>query len=148
MQKKSDHISENITELFKKVKKGSRPFRRVLNRIQDFISKNKLKSWKKALKNEEVEQETVRSAHRTTNWTFFGTEVCDTRLRLLTRKTLFKKQIELIHNNNNRYYKNSKKANILIEEDLSHALAECKSTKDTFSDILNSLGFLRLKVFY
>ena len=44
---KSEHISENITELFKKVKKGSKPFRHVLNRDQDFISANKLKSWKK-----------------------------------------------------------------------------------------------------
>ena len=105
------------------------------------------------MKDAELKQKTIRLAYRTINWTFFGTDICDTRLRLLTRKTLFNKQIEKIHNNNNpkpswstdRYCKNCKKENILIEEDLSHALAECIYTKDIFSDTLNSLG-IRLPV--
>ena len=66
---------------------------------------------------------------------------------------LFNKQIEKIHNNNNpkpswtaeKYCKNCQNENNLVEEDLSHALAECKFTKNNFSDILNSLG-IRLPV--
>ena len=72
------------------------------------------------MKDAKLRQETIRSAYRTTSWTFFCTEIYDTRLRLLTRKTLFNKQIEKIDNNNNpkpswstdRYCKNCQKKTI------------------------------------
>ena len=54
---------------------------------------------KKALKDTEIEQETIQNAFKTANGNFFGSEICNIKLSLFTEKTLFNKEILKIHRN-------------------------------------------------
>ena len=99
-KKTPEYSSSNISNLMGRIKKGSKKFRAILTRNQDFITSEMIKNWNKTLKATDVEVEEIRCAFKMFRMKEFTVQERDKILKLLTRKTLFNNQHKRIFPNN------------------------------------------------
>ena len=145
-----EHTLENLNQLFKKCKKGSKHFRRIFNQDTNLDLKKRSESWEKTLSTENIDKDILRNAFRTVNWTALGNDICDSRLRLLTRKTLFNNQIAKMHAHleikpiwtKSKYCERCLKAGIDAIENLPHAMTDCTSLGTNISTVLKELNLI------
>mgnify|MGYP001358002180 CR=1 FL=1 len=58
------YSSSNLSNLMGKIKKGSKTFRGILTRNQDFVTSEMIKNWNKALHTTLVTEDEIRSAYK------------------------------------------------------------------------------------
>ena len=125
--------SSSAKTLTMKIKKGSKPYRKVFDKTHDFLTEEKLNKWREATKNMEITEENLRRAYKLVSCKYFSAKQKDRLLKLLSRKTLYNNQIEHAfgHTGNypewyvSKFCKNCLKNNIEVEEDFAHANFEC-----------------------
>jgi hypothetical protein len=91
------YSSSNIENLMSKIKRGSKNFRKVLTRHQDFITTARLNSWKTTLDNDELDKETLRKCFKLIHNKDFTSDQKDTMISVLTRKRLFNNQHKYLY---------------------------------------------------
>ena len=127
------YSSSSAKTLTMKIKKGSKPFRKVFDKTHDFLTEDKLNKWREATKNMEVNEENLRRAYKLVSCKYFSAKQKDRLLKLLSRKTLYNNQIEHAFGHTgiypewyvSKFCKNCLKDNIEVEEDFAHANFEC-----------------------
>ena len=75
-----------------KIKKGREKFRGILTRKQDFVTREMINKWNKALHTDLVTEVVIRNAYKMFHIKEFKAQERDKILKLLTRKTLFNKK--------------------------------------------------------
>ena len=91
--------SSTLKTLASKIQKGSQKYRQILTKDTDFITTNRLESWREALENENITTEHLRNAFKLAQWKHFDAGTKDYMLKFLTRKTLFNTQVERAYPN-------------------------------------------------
>jgi hypothetical protein len=79
--------SSQTHALFHKIKKGSSPYRKVLDRNIDFITPKRLAAWRKVTGDNTVSEEALRKNFKLTNQNDIPAGDHDALVRFLTRKT-------------------------------------------------------------
>ena len=141
------YSSSNITNLMEKIKKGSRSFRKVIEKDQDFLDLASMKRWKKTLKDDDLDQETIRNCFKLFHWREFSAKERDTILKLLTRKTLFNNQHRRVFCNTVRpdwakddfCWECKENTGEDVEEDFLHSLWTCQAKSNARLNILSNL---------
>ena len=139
--------SRNITNLMEKTKKGSKKFRKPLEKDQDFLDISSLKRWQKTLNDEHVDQDTIRNCFKLYHWKEFSAKERDTILKLMTRKTLFNNQHRRVFQNTVRpdwakedfCWECKENTGENIEEDFLHAIWTCQTKSNARNNILSNL---------
>lgn len=145
-----EYTIENLNQLFSRTKKGSKIFRSIFNKSNDIEVAARIKSWQKTLSEDDINEETIRNAFKTVSWTALGNDICDSRLRLITRKTLFNNQIERAHEKladkpiwtKTRHCERCQAAGQLETEDLLHAMNTCQTLNINLTRVLTELNLL------
>ena len=89
--------SSQTHALFHKIKKGSSPYRKVLDRNIDFLTTTRLVAWRKATGDNTVIIETMRNTFKLTNQNYILASDHDALVRFLTRKTTMNYQNHKIY---------------------------------------------------
>ena len=127
------YSSSSAKTLTMKIKKGSKPFRKVFDKTHDFLTEDKLNKWREATKNMEITEDNLRRAYKLVSCKYFSAKQKDRLLKLLSRKTLYNNQVEHAFGQTGNYpewyvskfCKNCLKDNTEVEEDFFHANFEC-----------------------
>ena len=141
------HSSSTLKALASKIDKGSQKYSEILTKINDFITDDRLNSWREALNNNNITKDSLRSAFKLTQWKLFDAETKDYILKFLTRKTIFNNQVERAYPNVKPewftdIYCHSCKEELgeLIPETCEHAMVTCQfvsAARATFFQHLN-----------
>jgi hypothetical protein len=91
------YSSSNVENMMSKIKKGSKSYRKILTRQQDFITAARLNSWKTTLEDDELDTETLRKCFKLVHSKDFTSDQKDTMIGVLTRKTLFNNQHKYLY---------------------------------------------------
>ena len=86
------YSSSQTNSFFHKIKKGSSPYRKILDRGISFINSARISAWKKATGLAEVSKETLEKTFKLINHADFPAADNDALVRLYTRKTTFNHQ--------------------------------------------------------
>ena len=91
--------SSTLKALASKIEKGSQKYRQILTKNTDFITANRVESWREALDNNNITEEHLRNAFKLAQWKHFDAETRDYILKFLTRKTIFNTQVDRAYTN-------------------------------------------------
>ena len=140
--------SASIKALIRKIEKGSKQFRKVLERKYDFLSQEKLQQWKVAIREPSLTLDSLRHAFKMVSCKYLNANQKEIILRLLSRKTLYNNQVEKIYPNGNypdwfisKYCQNCVKDDIYTEEDLYHANFSCPKILEFKNTAQQLFGF-------
>ena len=130
------YSSSSARNMAMKIKKGSKPFRKVFEKTHDFLTEARLNRWRETTRNMNVTEDNLRKAYKLVSCRYFSAKQKDKLLKLLCRKTLYNNQIEHAHPDGvypewyvSKYCKNCLKDGIEIEEDFYHANFACPTIK-------------------
>ena len=118
-----------------------------MTRKQDFVTREMVNNWNKALKTDQVTEETIRNAYKMFHIKEFTAQERDKILKLLTRKTLFNNQQKKVFPNlrpdwakEDYCWECKQGSEEDVDEDLYHALWSCKYKEEVRSMVLSNLG--------
>ena len=140
--------SASLKALTRKITKGSKPYRKVLERRHDFLSEEKLQQWREATKEPTLTMESLRHAFKMISCKYLSANQKENILRLLSRKTLYNNQIEKIYPNGDypewfvsKYCQKCAEDGIYEEEDLYHANFSCPKILEFKNAAYQLFGF-------
>ena len=126
------YSSSSVRNMTMKIKKGSKPFRKIFEKTHDFLTEERLNRWREATRNMEITEENLRRAYKLVTCKYFSASQKDKLLKLLCRKTLYNNQIEHAYPSGvypdwytTKFCKNCLKDDIEIVEDFYHANFAC-----------------------
>ena len=125
--------SSSVKNMTMKIKKGSKPFRKVLEKTYDFLTGDRLDRWRRASKNNNISEENLRKAFKMISCKYFNAKQKDKILKFLCKKTIYNNQVENAFADPeqypewfvSKYCNNCRKDDILVEEDMYHANFSC-----------------------
>ena len=89
--------SSSVKNMTMKIKKGSKPFRKVLEKTYDFLTGDRLDRWRQASKNNNISEENLRKAFKMISCKHFNAKQKDKILKFLCRKTIYNNQVEHVY---------------------------------------------------
>ena len=125
--------SSSVKNMTMKIKRGSKPFRKVLEKTYDFLTADRLERWRRATRNMTISEENLRKAFKLISCKHFNAKQKDRILKFLCKKTIYNNQVEHVFVDQgqypewyeSKYCNNCRKDNILVEEDMFHANFGC-----------------------
>jgi hypothetical protein len=147
------HSSSNTLDLYKNTKKGSKAYRRILDRDINFINNNRVNSWKKTLNWAGVTKDLLKKTFKGINHPDLTARDNDTLVRFFTKKTSFNYQNHKAHPiqatrpdwaHRLGCWACETHLNIFNLETPEHALITCPLISHVRQEVLGSFGILNL----
>ena len=147
------HSSSNTLELYKRTKKGSKAYRRILDRDINFITNTRVNSWKKTLNWQGVTKDLLNKTFKGINHPDLTAGDNDALVRFFTKKTSFNYQNHKSHPDQATRpewahrlgcWACETQLQIFNLETPEHALVTCPLISHVRNEVLSSFGILNL----